>query len=476
MSPPASAPTPLSPSPADRVAIIGAGYAGLSAAVELSRLGITVSVFEASRSLGGRARSVTRHGLTLDNGQHILIGAYSDTLALMRLVGADPEQLLLRLPLQLEFPGGLRLRAPQLPSPLHLAWALIAARGLSLSEKWAALRFMRHLEACHFQLPHDLPLTELLRQHQQPARVCHYLWHSLCIAALNTPVEEASSQVFANVLRDTLAASRQASDLLLPRRDFGQLFPEPAAAFIRQHGGEVRLATAVQHLETAEAQPGYWLTTHTAQEQRRHGPYRHVICATAPQHVGALLAPLIDQAASSQSGTRLTAHTQLTQLTQLGQQLQGLRYQPIASCYLAYPAHVRLPAPMLGMSATHSQWLFDRGQTHGTPGLLAAVISAQGAHMRLDHAQLAQAIHEEIAAVVPHLPAPLWSQVIVEKRATWACTPGLSRPDTHTGLPGLLLAGDYVAGDYPATLEAAVQSGLKAARAIAHHSGTANAS
>ena len=103
-----------------RVAVVGAGWAGLAAAATLAERGHPVTVFEASRSLGGRARRVTIDGVDLDNGQHILIGAYAEALRLMRLVGADPERLLVRLPLELRYASGFHLRAPPLPAPLHL--------------------------------------------------------------------------------------------------------------------------------------------------------------------------------------------------------------------------------------------------------------------------------------------------------------------------------------------------------------------
>jgi predicted NAD/FAD-dependent oxidoreductase len=121
---------------------------------------------------------------------------------------------------------------------------------------------------------------------------------------------------------------------------------------------------------------------------------------------------------------------------------------------------------MLGVDAGLAQWLFDRGALCGQRGLIAAVISARGRHMDLPTAQLESGIHDEIARLVPDLPAPMAVQTITEKRATFACVPDLQRPVSRTGLRGLWLAGDYVAGDYPATLEGAVRSGVAAARQI----------
>ena len=132
-----------------KAAIVGAGWAGLSAAVELAQAGFRVTVFEAARQLGGRARSVEVQGHRLDNGQHLLVGAYRETLRLMRQVGADPDRLLKRLPLELSFPGGplpFRMRLPRLPSPWHLAAGLLTARGASLAEKISAARCMRSLQ------------------------------------------------------------------------------------------------------------------------------------------------------------------------------------------------------------------------------------------------------------------------------------------------------------------------------------------
>jgi squalene-associated FAD-dependent desaturase len=405
---------------AAKVAVVGAGYAGLACAVELADAGIAVDVFEASRTLGGRARAVEIDGITVDNGAHILVGAYRETLRLMQKVGAG-ETALRRHPLHLEYPGHMKLAAPKLPAPLHLGWALLSAQGLSFKEKLAAIRFMRAQQARGFRLPADMPAADLLAAHRQPERVRRFLWEPLCLAALNTPVAIASAQVFLNVLRDSLAADRSASDLLLPTTDFSSLFPEPAARFIEAQGGRVHRSTRI----------------HTLSELK---DYEHRVLAVAPYHL-ATLAP--DLAA-------------------------GLKFawQPIVTCYLAYPATTLLPFPMIGLDGGHAQWVFDRGALCGQPGVLAAVISGDGPHQALSHADLAAAIHKEVSTLLPGLPAPGKSWVIEEKRATFACTPGLERPPTATVLPNVWLAGDYVAGDYPATLEGAVRSGVSAARAI----------
>jgi squalene-associated FAD-dependent desaturase len=418
-----------------KVAIVGGGYAGMAAAVELAGRGIQVDVFEASRTLGGRARAVEIEGLTLDNGAHILVGAYRETLRLMRTVGADPDRLLRRLCLRLEYPGRFRLAAPRLPAPLHLAWALLTAHGISLGEKFAAVRFMQTGKGRRFRLDDDMSVGALLDLHRQSPALRRYLWEPLCVAALNTPSEQSSARVFLNVLRDTLAADRAASDLLLPATDLSALFPEPAARYVEARSGRVLREQRVKAI--VPTLDGFILDGSTG--------YEKVIVAVAPRHLPSLL-------------------DGLPQLAPLAAQVGAFVFEPIVTVYLAYPENVGLSFPMLGIADGTAQWIFDRGRLCGHPGLLAAVISAHGRHENAEQATLADRVHREIAALLPGLPPPRWTRVVTEKRATFACTPGLMRPPTATAVPGLLLAGDYVAGDYPATLEGAVRSGISAAR------------
>lgn len=422
-----------------RVAVVGAGWAGLAAAVTLADRGVPVVVFEASRQLGGRARRVSIDGVDLDNGQHILIGAYTETLRLMGAVGADPGTLLARLPLELRTAGGFRLKAAPLSAPLHLAVGLLTAAGLTVGERLRAARFMARLRWRRFVLARDETVAALLAREGQAGALAANLWEPLCVSALNTPAELASAQVFANVLRDTLGGPRAASDLLLPRADLGALFPDPAARFVCAHGGEVRLGAGVRQFRR---EPGGFGIDGDA------GRFRALIVACAPQHAAALLRQHAD-------------------LSPCAEQLDALEHEPIYTCYLQYPEHVTLHRPMLGFTGGLLQWAFDRGLLAGRRGLIAAVLSASGRHEALARPDLAETLHRELAGALPALPAPLWTRIIAEKRATFSCRPGLARPGNATAMPGLFLAGDYTASDYPATLEAAVRSGVAAARLAA---------
>lgn len=416
------------------VAIVGGGWAGMAAAVTLAQAGVAATVYEAARTLGGRARRVALDGIELDNGQHILIGAYHETLRVLRAIGVAPETALARLPLALEIAGRFRLDTPRLPAPLHVAAGLLGARGLGVRDRLRAIRFMRAMRACGYRLAQDLPVPELLAAHRQLGAATELLWEPLCVAALNTPLADASAQVFLNVLRDSLGADRASSDLLLPRTDLSALLPEPAARFVERHGGRVRLGARVGAITPTAAG--------VAIDGERHDT---AILACAPANAAQLLA-----------ANALAPETRAP--------LERMAFEPIYTCYLQYGSSVALPRPMLGLRGGLLQWAFDRGALGGAPGLIAAVVSARGEHEELLHGAFADLAHRELARVVPELPAPRWSRVIAEQRATFRCVPRLERPGNATSSPRLFLAGDYTASDYPATLESAVRSGVAAAR------------
>jgi squalene-associated FAD-dependent desaturase len=435
--------------------IIGGGYAGMAAASELAARGIPVTVFESAKQLGGRARGVLHLDTQLDNGQHLLLGCYRETLRLIALVGGDIEQDFLRLPLQLDLHGQFSLKAPRLPAPLHLLIALLTAQGLTWGERLNAARFMLTLRNANFQLNQlprplagegwgegssDITVSSLLVRYGQDAALTSKLWEPLCIAALNTPIHKASAQVLLNVLRDSLNRTRADSDMLLPRLDFSALFPQRAAAYIERHGGKVFTSCGVEAIVPNDI--GITLVTANGTHN-----FSHIICATSPTIAAKLLRPLAALADSVA-------------------QIDSLQQQPIYTVYLQYPPHVRLPHPMLGLHQRFSQWLFDKGQIAAQHGLLAAVISAEGIHQELTHDELAQKVIDELRDEFGITETPLWHKVIAEKRATFCCAPNLQRPSQQTALPNLLLAGDYTAGEYPATLEGAVMSGVKCAGLI----------
>lgn len=415
------------------VAVIGGGWAGCAAALTLAEAGVAVSLFEASRTLGGRARAAELDGRRLDNGQHMLLGAYATTLSLIKqLDGA--ESRLIRRPLRLDAPPEFSLSCPAWPAPLNLLAGFLAARGLGWQEKIVSLAWLRGLLAG--PPPSDTTTVTALTR-EQPARANRLLWHPLCVSALNTPPETACAKTFVAVMRGAFGGSRTHSDFLLPRCDLTTLFPAPAAERIRALGGEVYTGQRVRALEAAATS----VTLRIADEAPA---FSHAIVAVAPQHFNSVT-------------------EYVRELDPIRRLLAGYHYLPIATAYMQVDPDFRLSQPVLALTDGPAQFVFDRGQSHGQAGMLAFVASA-ATHLTDTWLDQAEAQLRQFAA-----PGPvLWRRAIVEKQATYACTPALPRPAVHTPHPQVFLAGDYTAGPYPATLESATTSGVQSAHALLH--------
>ncbi len=418
--------------------MVGGGWAGLAAATEATQNGDRVTLFEMAPTLGGRARSVSMSAhperLALDNGQHILIGAYRETLRLMRKVGADPDAALLRSPLALVDGNGSGLRLLGGPALLAFARGVLSHGSWTLGERVSLLWATTRWGAAGFRCIPSLPVSELCAC--LPAAVQRDLIEPLCIAALNTPAGEASASVFLRVLRDAMFSGSGSADLLLPRRPLGELLPEPAGRWLVDNGAQVLTSTRVMRIDRDGSG---WLVD----GDRFDGV---VLCCTAGE--AARLAR--DHAAP------------------WAERAAGLLYEPIVTVY-AMSAGTRLPQPMTllrsGDADGPAQFVFDHGWLSGRPGLLSFVISAAQPWVEAGLSAAADATFVQAQAQLgDHLKARLTTlQVLTEKRATFRCTPGLPRPAAHIA-GSLMAAGDYVDGPYPATIEGAVRSGIHAVR------------
>lgn len=417
-----------------RVAIVGGGWAGCAAGLSLAEAGVKVTLYEAANTLGGRARGLTLNALAIDNGQHLLLGAYQQTLRLIDRVWPDSTEVLLRLPLTIDQPPDFLLRCPKLPAPFHLLAGLLTARGLTGWEKWAAARWM-HLILREPNVD-DVSVAQLIEA--QPRKIREALWEPVCVAALNTPIANASARVFVQVLQSVFNGARQHSDLLFPRCDLTQLFPEPATQRILALGGNVHLQTRIQHIDANGT--SFRLSTPLGAFD-----YDRVIIAVAPQHLA-----------------KIGQTIPVLQETITG--VATYDYEAIATLYLQYPTDIQLARPMLALADGPAQYVFDRGATHGQPGLLALVVSA-ASHLSDMPGDWAEKARAQLTKIGP-LPQPVWQKSIVEKQASYACRPKLYRPENNTPHPGLFLAGDYTAGPYSATLESATLSGVKSAELV----------
>ncbi len=432
-----------------RVAVIGAGWSGLACALELTAHDLAVSLFDAAPQVGGRARAVAvmlgDREYPLDNGQHLLIGAYRETLRLMQLVGIEPDDVLLRLPFELRYPDGFLLRARRLPAPLHLAAALLGARKLGWAERRQLIGFVGRWRARHWRIDVDAPASALFER--APVEIVRRLWRPLCLAALNVELHQASAQVLLNVLRDSLAAGARAADLLIPRRDLTQVFAGPALAMLRGRNVDVQLRSPVQRMDRADS---HW----RIDSRGRADEFDSVVLALPPQRAADLLMT-----------------TRLAGLAPAIEVLQAIDTSPIATVYLRYPPSLCLPWPASALldepaAGRFGQWVFDRGQLDATnAGVLSVVISAAGNALAAEAGQLATRVAQQLSADLG-LPPPQASAVLAEKRATIVPAPQLQRPPVRLAAPGLYLAGDAADGDYPSTLEGSVRAGIAAAHAI----------
>ncbi len=432
------------------VAIIGGGLAGLAAATELAEKGIQTTIFEAALQLGGRARSVNiefnSQIVKVDNGQHIMLGAYYETLKLLEKIGVPEKMAFMRLPLMLDMisPKGIsvfKLFTPKyLPFPFNQLMGFLFCHGLSISERLYVIKLMMILKKNHYKIALDMPLRHYLEKQKQSSKVVALLWEPLCLAALNTPIHLASTKVFLNVLNDTFNQNKQSSEFLLARLDLSKIFAEPITRYLTKNNVKVKFNQRVRSVKLAKN--GYIVATKTGQHE-----FSHIIIATSPARLPKLLLEMPDLAAVSEEAARY-------------------EFQPIYTVYLQYSSTTTLTKPMAALTDSYSQWVFDRGILCGQKGLMAVVISAVGDHQKLTQEALAFKVAQELHQAFPQLVKPLWHKVIAEKRATFSCKYNLPRPANLTPYPNFLIAGDYTYADYPSTIEGAVRSGIQCAKYV----------
>ncbi|MEZ5702105.1 MAG: FAD-dependent oxidoreductase [Burkholderiaceae bacterium] len=450
--------------------IVGGGWAGMAAAATAVERGWHVTLLEATRQLGGRARGMVCRrpdglSLNLDNGQHILIGAYFEALSLMHRTGVEVEQDLLGIPLAMPFPDGKGIQTPawatSFPSPLNAVVAIATARGWSWSQRWALVQRSTQWQGMGFACPEGTTVAELCQG--LPDKVMQELVEPLCVSALNLPTGQACGQVFLRVMRDALFGTGfppwSGSTLLLPRVDLSALFPAQAANWLRKHHEkrfDLRLGTRVSAVQRRGTG---WSV---------HGENWSLECD------GVIWATAASPAAKAMAQSAAMAKHQGQEalalgLSQWAADTAALEHTAIATVYTWTPG-LRLPKPMLALRPQPSshespaQFVFDRGQLHphdaSMQGVLAFVVSAaEGERDDLQRRVEAQARRQlGLKQLEPIL-------TVVEKRATFACTPSLKRPAQEIA-KGLQAAGDFVSGPYPATLEGAVRSAHSAVLAL----------
>lgn len=421
-----------------KLAVVGAGWAGLAAAVRAVEAGHRVTVFEMAAQPGGRARSVEADELVLDNGQHILIGAYVRTLALMATVGADAGRLLRRRPLELRYADGRGLAMPPGPAWLVFGAAVLRTRGWGWGDRFAMIAAAAGWALRRFRCPPGWSVDRLCAG--LPPAVRQLMIDPLCVAALNTPAHEASAAVFMRVLRDALFSAPGSADLLLPAAPLGRLLPEPAVAWLRDRGANLRWRHRVAAV--GRGAQGGW--------QVDGEDFDAVVLAGSAAEMARLAAPHAPGWAA---------------------RADAMPYEPIITVYLQCPG-ARLPCAMTALvegPQAPAQFAFDHGALGGQAGLFAFVVSGARAWAERGLEATGAAVLTQAGTAMPEgtwPQPPTVLRVLAEKRATFRCVPGLERASAWLA-PGLVAAGDHIEGPYPATLEGAVRSGEQAVALLA---------
>jgi squalene-associated FAD-dependent desaturase len=422
------------------VAVLGAGFAGLSAAVRLARGGARVLVLEAKARLGGRATSFVdrESGEAVDNGQHVLLGCYQETFAFLHEIGAaDRVALQPQLAVTMIDRAGRRSRlvCPSLPPPLHLLAGVLEWDALSWPDRLSVLglgRAIRHQLAS----PGETVENWLIRN-GQTARIRELLWDPLALAALNQPPDRAAAPPFARVLSEMFSTDPRAAAIALPSVPLHDLYAEPARAYLEAHGATVRTGAAarviVEHegVVAVEAAGERW-------------PIARVVSAVPWFAFSDLFTSTPASLAATADRARACASS------------------PIVTVNLWFDRPV-VDEPLIGLPGRVMQWAFDRG------AYVSLVSSGAGDILRKTNDELVAMAHGELMDAMPATRAArlVRGAVIREPRATFSLAPGQpARPSSETPVRGLYLAGDWIDTGLPATIESAVRSGHRAAELL----------
>lgn len=436
------------------VLIIGGGFAGLAAGRELASAAVRVHLLERNPHLGGRARSFTdaATGSVVDNGQHILMGAYQETIRFLETIGTL-DRVRFQPSLEVHFVererGVTRLRCPSLPAPWHLLAGVLSSNSFTWREKVQIARLGRALDT---RLPtrngiERLTVEEWLTHLGQSESLRRNFWDLFSIAAMNEDPRRASAALFRRVLELGLFHSPEYSRIGVPRTGLSDCYTDAASAYIEKRGGTVELGRSVSALVI------------------RDGFCRGVRLADGET----LEATAVVSAVPWFDFVRMLPEDVLRS-DAVFLNLLGLRPAPIISINLWFDRSIT-GLEFVGLRGTTVQWLFNRGKVCGTGENLVSLVLS-GAHEYIDRTKdelIAVALSDlrdlfplARKATVEH------SQVIKERFATFSPTPEIEplRPTTVTPVRSLYLAGDWTATGLPATIEGAVQSGHAAAEAV----------
>jgi squalene-associated FAD-dependent desaturase len=442
------------------VIVIGAGFAGLSAASKLAGEGARVLVLEARSRLGGRATAFhdRETGELVDNGQHVMLACNVETLAFLREIGAGAHvSIQSHLNVPMIDRSGRRSRltcSTTLPSPLHLVAGVLDWEGLPWRDRLAAFAMAAPLKIARGESepgarrrassPGETVENWLIRN-RQTAVIREMLWNPLALAALNQPPNRAAAPPFVRVLGEMFGHDPRSAALVLPTKPLHLMYAEPARAYIENRGGEVRTGAPAK----ARIDGGGVVTVEANGERWTPG----AVISSVPWHAlpelfNGVPVPLTDTIARA----------------------RRMESSPIVTVNLWFDRQV-IDEPFLGLPGRAMQWVFDKRIVFGgSASHLSLVSSGAGPLVQQSNEELIATAHRELLEAIPEIRRArrVRATVVREPHATFSLAPGQpARPVTETGVPGFYLAGDWIDTGLPATIESAVRSGHRAAEACA---------
>jgi len=430
--------------------VIGGGCAGFAAATALVEGGARVLVVEARPGLGGRATAFTdpATGERVDNGQHILMGCYTETLALLDRIGAgDRVRWQTGLKLSMIDRRGHQsvLALPALPSPMHFLAGVLAWDALSWPERFSVLKIgslIKEAKSGHLANGTRETVRQWLLRNGQAPRLCELFWEPLALAALNQSIDQAEASNFMRVLVRVLGPDPAAAALVLPAVPLDEMYAEPARAWLVRRGSEVRVNAPAKIVIDGQRVRGV-----RVRDEVIEAP---LVISTVPWHS---FHALFDEVPAGLEQTVANA----TALASL----------PIVTVNLWFDSAV-MQEPLVGLPGRNFQWIFDRRAIVGGDASHLSMISsgAEAIVSQTNEALTALALSEVRDALPAARSATLRKSLAVrEKRSTFSLAPDAPpRPGTRTSVEGFLLAGDWIETGLPATIESAVMSGHMAAK------------
>ncbi len=441
------------------VLIVGAGVAGLAAAVALSGAGANVALLERKPYVGGRAYSYPHPSLDeVIDSQHVLLGCCTNLVDLCRLCGADQH---IRWYDRITFlePGaeGRAVRRSDigpgfLPAPGHSSLSFLGASMLSIGDKariaTGLMEFLRGYPASDAEA-----FSEWLKRTKQTDRAIRHFWEPVVVGALNDGFERCSTRYAAQVFYESFLKSAEGGRLGIPAQPMSEFY-DAAAQLAERQGTAMHLRASVESI--ARSADGRWQamasdgTVHVAE---------NLVLALPFEQALRLLRTLPDDE---------DARTQVEPL------LAHFTHAPITTLHLWFDREVTT-LDHAALLDTRIQWMFNKTRIRkdetATGQYLELVISASFAELEMTREQILSSGLEELATFFPAVREAqiVKSGILKEARATFSVTPGLDayRPAAATSSSGLFLAGDWTRTGWPSTMEGAVRSGRLAAEAVA---------